>query len=225
MLDPYLHLIQKYPFSFLPDLALFIAVLSGILNFRYLNRAMQGLLLMAMLCLGIEVILIYYAAHRMNNHFLSNLTSLVMMVGFARAYLTQILRYQIRLGIWAVLSCYLVVFVAAFEWTRISEFLLAVERLGLLAYVILYFRSISLEMRVANLLTHSLFWVSVGIIIYAGGTLFIFLNIRFNFNSLTIFIRDYQIYWRYSLCVTTLLYSVLSAGFWLRRYEVRAQIT
>ncbi|WP_266367988.1 hypothetical protein [Tellurirhabdus rosea] len=220
MLEPYIHLIQKYPTSFLMDYCLLVSFLSGIINFRFMDSANRAILGMIAVTLGIELVLIHYASQGSNNHFLFSLISLVTVVGMGVAFTRGAVKASEKWSVGAIVAVYSLIFASDFQWTRIVEHLLAIERLILLGFVLLYFRRMITQMHVSNMLRHAMFWNCVGIILYASASLFILLTIQFPFFNASLFNTKYEAYWLFAQWGAGFMYLVMGTAFWVRRVEV-----
>lgn len=213
-------LISEYPFSFSSDFFLVVGVIIGLITLGYLDRTLKIVFLFLALCLVIEAVLIYYAARTWNNYFLVNVMSLVVMLSYSVVYWREVASRYSRVTIVGLLILYLAVFAYSFEWVRVSEYLLAVERVILMIFVILHLQFILEAMRVPNLLRHPMFWVSSGIMIYAAGTFFIFMFAQVTFGNP----QDMR-YWMVVQAFTCLLYTMLMIAFYVCRREVRMKPT
>jgi len=220
MLDYYLDNIALYPFAYVPDLFLLIAVVSGLVNIRYLNQQTRWLLWLVMLSTVIELIMLHYASNYENNHYLINLTSLVETVCLSVIYGLEIENKASRRWIIIGLAGYLITFFYAYKWTQIAEYMIGVQRLLMIFFVILHFQYLLNNMRVPNLLAYTMFWVSAGVMLYASGTLFIFLFVHKTLNN-PLPDSDFTWYLGFTRVFTCLFYTIIATSFWLRRREAR----
>lgn len=210
-----IQLLTRFPWSFSTDVFLLVGIAFGLYAVNHLDKTLKVILLFLTVCLGIEIILIYYAAHKWNNYFLVNITSLVETVFFSVVYWVEVSNRRSRVIILSLLGSYLILFVYSFQWQHIAEFLLGAERLILIAFVILHLQFVLETMRVSNLLTYPMFWVSSGMIIYATGTLFIFMFAQITFSD-----PNDMWYWSVTQGFTCLFYSMLGVSFYLHRREI-----
>ena len=177
---------------------------------------------MLIICFLVEIVLTYYAILKQNNRFLVNMTSLVETICLSVAYYIEIKQKKNRQVILVLLATYLITFAYSFEWARMGEYLLTVERLVLLSFVALHFHHILSIMRVPNILAYAMFWVSAGVMVYAAGTFFIFLFTRVTLENSRASI-DFMRYLSVVRWFTCIFYTVIAAAFYLRRREVMAQ--
>lgn len=212
------NLITKFPLAFSTDVFLLTAITVGLYTINYFDKTFKTILLFLTVCFCVELVVIYYAAHGWTNYFLINITSFVETVFFSMVYWIEIVNRRSRTIIITLLGSYLLLFAYSFQWQHIAEFLLGVERLILIVFVILHLQFVLETMRVHNLLTYPMFWVSSGTMVYAAGTLFIF-----TFTKVTFGDPNDLWYWFIVQWFTCLLYTVLAAAFYLRRREVIAQ--
>ena len=212
------NLLTTYPLAFSTDVFLLIGIAIGLYTVNYLDKTLKVVFLFLAVCLCVELVVIYYAARSWTNYFLVNVTSLVEMVFFSIVYWIEVINRRSRAVILSLLGFYLVLFFYSFQWLRVAEYLLGVERFILIVFVILHLQFVLDTMRVPNLLTYPMFWVSSGTMVYAAGTLFIFMFTRVTFSDL----NDLW-YWSVVQLFTCLFYTVLAISFYLRRREVRMQ--
>lgn len=210
-----IHLVTKYPLDFSTDVFLLVGIAFGLYAVNYLNKTLKVIFLFLAVCFGIEIILIYYAVRGWNNYFLVNITSLAETFFFSIVYWIEISDRRNRVIIISLFGTYLLLFTYSFQWQYIAEFLLGAERSILIVFVILHLQFMLEMMRVPNLLTYPMFWVSSGTIVYAAGTLFIF-----TFTKITFSDPNDMWYWSVAQWFTCLFYSVLAMSFYLRRREV-----
>ncbi|GAB3315925.1 hypothetical protein GCM10027299_05530 [Larkinella ripae] len=221
MIDhPYIKLILKYPDSFLPDLFLILAIGTGLVNYNFLDKAGRWLLRMLLLTLVISLIQIHDAAYRQNNLYLFNLISLIEMGCFAAAYHLELKAKRHQTIVLTGLSLYLLAFIFDFSWTKIAGIALGTQRIVMIFYALLYFHHILTKMQIQNLLIHSMFWVSAGAIVYAAGTLFVFLFIKVTLGDLSSN-GSYYLYVTIVRTFSAFFYIILLISFWLRRRESR----
>lgn len=221
MIDhPYIRLILKYPDSFLPDLFLILAIGTGLVNYLFLDKSSRWLLRMLLLTLIVSIIQIHDAAYRQNNLYLFNLISLIEMAGFAVAYRIELKSKRNQAVVLAGFGLYLATFIIDFSWTKIAGVALGIQRIIMIFYALLYFHHILTKMQIQNLLVHSMFWVSAGAIVYAAGTLFVFLFIKVTLGDLSSN-GSYYLYITIVRTFAAFFYIILLVSFWLRRRESR----
>ena len=220
MLDPYIQIIKNYPESYLSDLFLLLALGTGLVNYAYLNTQTRWLFRMLILSLIITIAQTHHAAFRQNNLYLYNLNSLIEMGCLTICYSIELQSSKKRWILWAGFSMYLLVFLYDFSWTQIAGIALAMQRLIMIVYALLYFHIILIRMQIQNLLTHSMFWVSAGAVIHAAGTLFVFLFIKVTLGDLSPN-GSYHLYITVVMIFLAFFYIILLVSFWLRRREVK----
>ncbi|WP_128544905.1 hypothetical protein [Larkinella soli] len=218
MLERFIQLITDFPLWFISDLFLLLAVAAGLVNLSFLNKPFYWLLILISLTLSIELAMTIYAAYRQNNHYLINLTSLVEMVCLAIVYAKEIRSPRSRMIIYGLGLIYLIAFLINFEWTRIADYMIGIQRISMIIFVFLHFQSLLVSMRVTNLFSHAMFWVSAGVLIYATGTLFVFLFVNKTLRDPS---GDFTWYMIFTQSFSGFFYFVIALSFWLRRREVR----
>jgi hypothetical protein len=221
MLDPYIRLFVSYADWFVSDLFLLIALGAGLICYKYIHGGARWLLYLLILNFIVELILIHYAAFHKNNHFLLNVSSLIETACLAGMYYSIIMRKWSRIFIVSSFLIYLVIAIYSFEWSRIADYMLGVQRLIMIVYVILYFQYLLSELKVDYLIGHSFFWISAGALLYASGTLFIFLFVKITFGDPSG--GDFSWYMLFAQAFSSFFYSMVAIGFWLQRREIRLE--
>lgn len=217
---PYIQLVLKYPQTFLPDLFLVLALVAGLVNYPFLDKASSWFFRMLVLSLGISLLQNHNAAYRLNNLYLYNLNSLAEMGCIAGAYWIELKSKRNRTLILASLGVYLLVFLYDFSWTKIAGVTLGIQRIMMILYALLYFHYILTKMQIQNILIHAMFWISAGAIVHAAGTLFVFLFVKVTLGDLSSN-GNYGLYIQIIRAFTAFFYVVLIISFWLRRREFK----
>lgn len=112
---------------------------------------------------------------------------------FAFFIFSGLINKKLRLLI-LVFSIFFIVFQIIFGLTnaQLDSMSIATETILLFIYIILFFYDHSNNNKTGYIYNHSIFWLSVGILIYLGGSFFF--NILINHMTL----HEYQSYWHYT---------------------------
>ncbi|WP_234735005.1 hypothetical protein [Tellurirhabdus bombi] len=221
MLEPYIRLFINYADWFISDLFLLIALGTGLICYRYVYGGARWLFWLLVLSFFVELLLIHYAALSKNNHFLLNVSSIIETACLAGMYYSIIMRKWSRIFIVVSFLIYLSISIYSFEWLRIADYMLGVQRLMMIVYVILYFQYLLSELKVDYLMGHSFFWISAGALLYASGTLFIFLFVKITFGNPND--GDFSWYMHFAQAFNSFFYITLAVGFWLQRREIQLE--
>ncbi|WP_245565366.1 hypothetical protein [Spirosoma spitsbergense] len=117
----------------------------------------------------------------------------------------------------AILSAFIIVF--SYRQSTISTVGLTTQRLFETITVLLYFNKILIEARVKNILFHSMFWLSSGLLIYSAGTFFFSLFSSYLYSD-TISNEEFDPFWRLNQILYIIFCLMSSVGIWVCRYEI-----
>ena len=116
----------------------------------------------------------------------------------------------------AILSALIIIF--SYRQSTISTVGLTTQRLFETVVVLLYFNKILIEARVKNILFHSMFWLSSGLLIYSAGTFFFSLFSSYLYSD-TISNEEFDPFWRLNQILYIILCLMSSVGISVCRYE------
>ncbi|WP_155296221.1 hypothetical protein [Spirosoma rigui] len=166
-----------------------------------------------------ETYSIWLALLRQNNLFVLNFYPIggIALIGYMYALnfdsraLKRLLLYSAGL-----FSC---LCIALFEWNSVSSPALFVYKTYIIFVVLLHFNKIISDLRVRNILVHTLFWVNAGLIMYASGTMFISLFSDTIFNPAIVDDDTFDKYWNINNILFIILTILTSIGIWFSKYD------
>jgi hypothetical protein len=174
MINHFVEYIEKYPLSFFESFCVLIPLITGLVRFSYLNKALRVLFLYPLAYLILDMPIWYRALNRINNYIYVNLQeiigTLILIVFF---YLT-VGKFSKR-GLILVLTALGVTIVLGFEKEDLSTPIYIINRVTYIALSFLFFYELLEKLNVKNLLYYPEFWIVSGIIIFSCGTLFMYL--------------------------------------------------
>ena len=157
-----------------------VAGVVGLLRFRHLQPPLHYLLALVLFTAGVEVVSRIRSAHYQSNLFLLPLDTLVEF-GLLALTFRRVLA-PAAISRW--LPRIIVVFAAAslisyadptrlFRFNTLQRF---IESLLLIMLALIYFHKLIRELVVVQLERDPFFWISVGLLIYFSGNLFVFVS-------------------------------------------------
>lgn len=82
-----------------------------------------------------------------------------------------------------------------------------------------YFNKIIADLRIRNILKHTLFWFTAGLLVFVTGTFFTSLFSEFIFDPKTVPDETFDFYWNINN-ILFVIFSALSAlGLWVSKYD------
>jgi len=162
----------------------------GTWKYKYLQtdgKILYGYLWLSLL-IG-EIAMWYTSINRIQNHFLSNIFIPLEFILLGYIYWITLISTNFKRIILIVGSCILL-FQIASNWVYFSNFnrfnsvANALANLGLMFFVILYFYELLKYLNIVKLTQSSMFWISVGTLLYVSISFFLFIFGEFvMFNS------------------------------------------
>ncbi|RRA97639.1 hypothetical protein [Larkinella rosea] len=218
MLERFFHLYLEHPLELTHDLATVIPIVVGLFYANPKRKEIRFLLIYFVFLFFRNLISNIYATYRINNIFLYNFFNFIEIIGFGLTYYFNINKSNFKFYI--LIGSILVIIINVFFWetNEFSAGILTLTRIFGLSIALFYFVELLAEMKVKNILKHSLFWVSSGIIIHSTGTILIFL-----FSKIILSTRAapdiFFAYWNFILIMYIVFCLFVSVGFWVSKYD------
>jgi hypothetical protein len=219
MLERLLLLFGKYPLDFISDLSSILPIIIGIINYKFLSNNLRIILLFFGMYLIGDTYMIWLGLIKKNNLFILNIYPIGGILLLTNAYISTFKTPSAKRLIIGLSILFSIVCLAYFKFLEISAVELFAYRAYIIILVLMYFNKTLADMRIKNILIHSLFWVSSGIIIYATGTFFISIFSEIIFNPNLIDDRTFDTYWKLNNVLFILLVALSSIGIWFSKYE------
>jgi hypothetical protein len=172
MTERLFHLIEKYPLNLVSHLFSLLPIALGLALLNCLSTSYKIVLLLFALYFISDTYSLWLVMARVSTYPIQNLQPLFEIGIITAVYLNSFRKNET--GKWiklaAILSAFIIVF--SYRQSTISTVGLTTQRLFETITVLLYFNKILIEARVKNILFHSMFWLSSGLLIYSAGTFF-----------------------------------------------------
>ncbi|GAB3917032.1 hypothetical protein [Larkinella terrae] len=218
MLEKLINHYSNYSVILAIEFVTLIPIIVGVIFIRHLNISMKFLLIYYIIVFIRDFISNVSAVYRINNHYLYNLSGFVEIITVGLIYYKAV--DTIKSKKWIAILAGLSVFFGTFLWssTEFSSGILTLADLCSMGISILYFNTLIAELKIINILKHSLFWVSSGLIVQAAGTFFIFLFAKTVFSE-NVEYSVFYFYWQVRQIMYIIFCVLSSIGFWVSKED------
>ncbi|WP_245563664.1 hypothetical protein [Spirosoma luteum] len=198
-------------FSLLP-------IVLGLTFFNCLSKSYRLVLLLFALYFISDTYSLWLVMARVSTYPIQNLQPLFEISIVTAVYLNSFQKNETEkwVKLAAILSAIIIIF--SYRQNTISTVGLTTQRLFETVVVLLYFNKILIEARVKNILFHSMFWLSSGLLIYSAGTFFFSLFSSYLYSD-TITNEEFDPFWKLNQILFIILCLMSSVGIWVCRYE------
>lgn len=172
-------LASNYPLDFVADFFDVFILIIGLYLFKNLRREMRFLVGYFMCTLIKDFISLYFAYYKWSNFYIYNIYTFTEIIFISAVYASVFTNAFQKRRIIVIGACSLLLNAFFFSFEELSAVNFTVFRISTIIMVLLHFVALLSEMRVKNIARYSMFWVSSGLLIYATGTLFTFLFIKY----------------------------------------------
>lgn len=218
MLERLNSLATKYPIDIVAHLVILIPVLVGAVRFPYLKRDMKLVMLFLIGDFGTETMsLLSMLRGGTTVHMLDIRASLNIALVTA-VYGAALIRPRQKKIIVGVGVLFFLVSVIAYSGRVVAPWSQTAFRVFAIGATLAYYNAILADLNLKKIHHHSMFWFTVGLLFYAGGTLFSML-----FNQ---YLHDEDtpgaIYDQFTVLVQSLYIAfclLVTVGFWMSKYD------
>lgn len=218
MVERLFHLTEKYPLNLASHLSSLLPIALGLALFACLSKSYKIVLLLFALYFISDTYSLWLVMARVSTYPIQNLQPLFEISIVTAVYLSSFRKNE--LGKWVKWAAILSVVIVSISYRQntISTVGLTTQRLFETIVVLLYFNKILIEARVKNILFHSMFWLSSGLLIYSAGTFFFSLFSSYLYSD-TITNEEFDPFWKLNQILFIILCLMASVGIWVCRYE------
>ncbi|WP_266367993.1 hypothetical protein [Tellurirhabdus rosea] len=218
MLDHFISLVQKFPLSIFAEVFTVVPIAAGIIQFKRLGPGMKALMLLLALILLRDSVSDYFAARQISNLFLYNTSALLEAILVYFIFIGNLKNKRTKRYILYTLLLTTIAGLLFWSNAEISSETLVLSKVFNIIIVLTYFNYLLSELRIANILIHSLFWVGSGLILQATGTFFVYLFSKIIFSTQSdpeIFVY----YWNFGQMMYVIFCCFAAVGLWVSKYE------
>lgn len=220
MIEKLLLQIDKYPLDFITQLSGSFPILIGLQYYKRLPATSKFIIAFFAVYFIQDSIALYLSLLKQNNLFIQNLESISQLLIVGLIYYYSFDKPSARkLLLTYALVCLLIEFIY-YKSYEVSSIDLIVVRIFSITLVFAYFNKIVLDLRIKNVVYHTLFWFSAGLLMYSAGTFFIVLFSQYWYQDINkVPAEVFDKYWNASQ-VLFILFSLLSSvGLWFSKYD------
>lgn len=214
-----LDLVEKYPLDFVSYLSSSLPIVVGALTHEFHKRVQRYIWLFFIFLFlkdSYSFLHIYYV---LSNVYIQNLETL-LEIGFAGLIYYTCFNTSLskRVILYAGIMSFCIV-VLAYSQERVSIISLLTFRIYSIGLSLAYFNKIIVDLRIKNILKHTMFWFSAGLLIYATGTFFVSLFSEFLFDPKLTNNEIFDNYWNVSNDLFVIFSGLSSIGLWVSKYD------
>lgn len=218
-MEKLLELAGRYPLDFVSHLSSLFPIVTGIITLWFQRPAHRIIWLFFIFLFIKDSYALWYSYHAQNNLFIQNLETVFEtgLVGFIyyQAFSDKLPKRIIAgAGVLTITAI-----VLSYTNERISLISLVAFRFYSIGVSLAYFNKIIADLRIRNILKHTLFWFSAGLLVFVTGTFFTSLFSDYLLNPQAADDDTYDRYSNIGQLIFT-VFSLLSAvGLWMSKYD------
>lgn len=214
-----LYLFEKYPLDLLTHLSSLLPIIIGTATYRDHSRNQRYIWLFWIAYFLKETYSLTYVYKAQANIHIQNLEPILYTIFIAYIFFVCFRSVAVRrvILVGAVVVCMVVI--ASFNRQNPSLYSLLSFRIYAIGLSLAYFNKIIADLRIKNILKHTMFWFASGLLTYATGTFFISLFSDFLFDTTAVDDETFDTYWNLSNIVF-IIFALLSAiGLQFSKYD------
>ena len=218
MLQRLYDIFVNHPIDLIAELISFIPFTIGLSHLKFLKKGVKFLPLYFFIIIGRDFTSNIYAIRKINNLFLYNASAFTEVLFVAILFSSEIHKPVVKQIVTIGATITLLFSLLFWENSELSAGILTLSRAYALLVVLLYFNQLIQDMNVRNILKHSLFWISSGLIIQFTGTFFVYLFANYALSSNTE--SDlFNLYWNVNQFMYMVFCLFSAIGFWVSKYD------
>ncbi|RCR68178.1 hypothetical protein DUE52_17385 [Larkinella punicea] len=218
MLERLIGNIRDYPLDYIGHAFILLPVTIGIYRRQYLNNQLKLVAFYFSISFLEECIQLFYSLNKWSNIHLYNIYLIidVLIIGLSYYEIFENKIHKKTIAIATLISiCVSIFFYSHDTFSSASN---TVFRLLCVTLVLFYFNWLLTQMKIINILLHSMFWISAGLLLYSLGTFFMYL-----FSQFTIGVHTksniFDLYWKVKQILYIIFCLFSTIGFWVSKYD------
>ncbi len=186
MWERFISMSLKNPLTLLASITAWLPIIIAVYGRQKLTSELKILLFYLITYVIFDILEWVTAAARLHNAYLHNINEWVGMLitGWLYFKIVESSRTKqkvvITLTLIAILNN-----IFRFSWEEVAGYSFTLNKAVVISFVFLHFHSIITEIRISNILKHPPFWISAAFLIFACGTLFIYLFWQYTISTTT----------------------------------------
>ncbi len=215
-----LHFFVQYPIDFIAHISSVLPIVIGISRYRYLNNSLKIILFFFIISFIKDTYSLALIFSIPNNLYVQNIESVYQtaLIGavFYFSFEENFSRRIIALS--TILCTAFTLFY--YKNNEVSSISLSTVRLLAIALALAYFSKIMVDMRVKNIMKHSMFWFSAGLLIYAAGTFFAMSLSEYWYKDINkVPVEIFDKYWNSSQILLIIFAMLSTVGLWFAKCD------
>lgn len=219
MMERLLHFFAQYPVDLISHLSSILSIIIGTLRYKYLSPNLKAVWVLFILNFIKDTYSLIVVFTEPSNAYIYNIEPIYQTVLIGVIFYLSFDSFSNRRIIIALTSVCVLITVVYFQKDQASTVSLSVFKLFAIALSLSYLNKVVMDMRVKNIMGHSMFWFTAGLLIYAAGTFFTVLFSEFIFNPKIVDDETFDIYWNLNSFLF-ILFALLSAvSIWFGKFD------
>ncbi|GAB3730333.1 hypothetical protein [Spirosoma lituiforme] len=220
MWDKLLQLSSKYPIDLLSYISSLIPIAAGLIRIKQLTKPAAFILLFFIFCFVKDTYALWYVLHALNTTFIQNIETLFQSLLTGVTYYYCFDKRLTKQVIAVITLLCAVIIIVSYEEINVSVTALLSFRLLSIFLSLAYFNKILVDMRIRNVLRHTLFWFSAGLLIFSSGTFFIVLFSEYWYKDINkVPAEVFDKYWNASQILFIIFCCFSALGLWFSKYD------
>lgn len=209
---------DRYPLNAVSHLCSVLPVLIGALNYKYLGKGLRLVLILFGVYFVNDSYSLWLSIYRESTFAVQNIQPLWEVLLIAFLYLNYFQSPLLRKVVVCSTAVSVGVIILTFRTEGISSVSSTVQKLFVTALALMYLNEIVDEIRIKNILVHSMFWISAGVLIYSAGTFFFSLFSAYLYADVT---SDdvFDAFWNLSQVLYILFVLMATVGLYFAKCE------
>lgn len=210
----------KYPIDFIAYSSSILPIIVGIPRYKYLTSNLKVVCLFFIISFVRDTYSLILIFTVRNNIYIQNVEPIVQTVLIGTVFYCSFESpFNRRLIAVSTVVCALI---SAFyyEDNEVSSVSLSAFRLFAIILSLAYFSKVVMDMRIKNMLRHSMFWFTSGLLIYAAGTFFVMLFSEYWYHDINkVSTEVFDKYWNPSQLLLVLFTFLSTVGIWFGKCD------
>lgn len=199
------------------DIAIWITLLPlfiGVLRYKNLSNGLRCVVLLVAVMFVTDIVLSYFGDSERFAMYVPRVYTLIEFVAITVFFISITSRKILRLVMWVMPAPFIAVVVVDFLMEGLmkrDDLSVGIESLIFIVYSLITLYNILRDVEYPNLLATPQFWIISAILLYFGGSIFVFISTNY---IAQISSEIYGLLWGVHAVIGMLFYSVLAVGLW-----------
>jgi hypothetical protein len=220
MWERFLDLSARYPLDLIAHLSGLLPILTGLIRFRQLNRVGLWIWLLFIFFFTKDSYSLWLVLLARSTTFVQNVEAFFQVI-----FISQIFYWsfeskkskQITIG---VLLLALAGIAYTYSSSNVSTMSMTIVRVVSIGFSLAYFNKVLVDMRIKNILLHSMFWFCAGLLVYASGTFFSMLFSEYWYGDIAkVPAEIFDRYWNICQTLFIVFCCIAAIGLWVSKHD------